>query len=254
MFIDTHLHLSKKEGVSPDEFIYNAKKVGVEYLILSCCDKESIIEGLSLIEKYDCIFLSIGFHPEYAKDITEEDLSWLKNIVHTCKKIVAIGEIGLDYHYDKEQKEIQQKLFCSQLSIAEEVHLPVVIHTRDAMQDTYDILKDYSLSGVIHCYSGSVEMAHRFIQLGYYLGIGGVVTFSNSKLYEVVLSVGLSPIVLETDSPYLAPVPYRGQMNESKYIPVIAEKISEILKIPLEEVAQTTTKNACSVFDLPIKL
>ena len=254
MFIDTHLHLSEKEGICPDQFIQNASQSGVDYLILSCCDKESIVEGLSFLEKYDCLFLSVGFHPEYAKDITDQDILWLKEVIEQNDRVVAIGEIGLDYHWDSTQKEVQKKLFRIQLSIAEEKSLPVVIHTRDAIQDTYDILREYSLSGVIHCYSGSVEMAARFIQLGYLLGIGGVVTFSNSKLYEVVKSVGLSHIVLETDSPYLAPVPYRGKINESQYIPVIAEKVAEILNTSLDEVAQTTTQNACSVFDLPLNL
>lgn len=254
MFIDTHLHLSEKEGICPDEFIQNAKEAGVSYLILSCCDKDSIVEGLSLIEKYDCLFLSVGFHPEYAKDVSEEDLLWLKDIVDTCDRVVAIGEIGLDYHWNGFEKDLQKNLFVAQLSLAQEKNLPVVIHSRDAIQDTYDLLSNYSLKGVIHCYSGSVEMARKFVQLGYFLGIGGVVTFSNSKLYKVVMEVGLFHIVLETDSPYLAPVPYRGRVNESKNIPIIAKEIASILDISLEEVAKKTTENAQSLFDLPIEL
>lgn len=254
MYIDTHLHLSKKEGIEPSIFIENARKAGVTSLILSCCDKESILEGLEFIKQYDSIFLSIGFHPEFAKEITENDLSWLESLIQSCPKVVAIGEIGLDYHWEKDAKQVQQQLFQKQLDLAQKYSLPVVIHTRDAIQDTYDILKRYSLRGDIHCYSGSVEMAENFIRLGYFLGIGGVVTFSNSKLYEVVIKVGLKHILLETDSPYLAPSPYRGSVNESKNIPVIAEHIASILKVSPKEVAEITTKNACTLFDLTSKL
>lgn len=253
MFIDTHLHLSNSEGVMPEEFIDNAKKACVDYLVLSCCDIASIKEGLEFVEKYDNLFLSIGFHPEIVNDIVDGDYDYLREVIANCSKVVAIGEIGLDYHYDKSRMEEQKNMFRKQLDIAKEFDLPVVIHTRDAIQDTYDILKEYSLNGVIHCYSGSCEMADKFIKLGYYLGIGGVVTFNNSKLYQVVERVGLTNILLETDSPYLAPVPYRGSVNESKNIPVIAKKVSEILNIEIDEVANITTSNAIKLFDLDIK-
>jgi len=254
MFIDTHLHLSEKEGVEPSEFINHAKQAGVSYFILSCCDRESILEGLSLVNQYDFIFLSIGFHPENADDISKQDLKWLEDIIQHCSKVVAIGEIGLDYHWNKENKEAQKWLFREQLELAKKYSLPIVVHTRDAIQETYDILKEYSLKGDIHCYSGSIEMAQQFIGLGYYLGIGGVVTFTNSKLYQVVESVGLDHLLLETDSPYLSPVPYRGSVNESKNVPIIALKVADILGVSLGEVAEATTRNACSLFDLPINL
>lgn len=254
MFIDTHLHLSYKEGINPKEFVENAKNAGVPYLILSCCDKNSILEGLELIKEYDNLFISVGFHPEFVSEIKDEDYSWLREIVKSNSKIVAIGEIGLDYYWEKEKAEQQKEMFRKQLDIAKEFDLPVVIHTRDSVQDTYDILTSYSLRGVIHCYSGSVEMAEKFNKLGYFLGIGGVVTFSNSKLYQVVEKVGLNNIVLETDSPYLSPVPYRGKTNESKNIPIIAEKVGEILGVTLDEVASITTDNSVKLFDLNIKL
>ena len=254
MFIDTHLHLSYHDGINPKEYIENAKNAGVPYLVLSCCDKKSIIEGLQLIREYDNLFLSIGFHPEVVGEIIQEDYNWLKEIALSCPRVVAIGEIGLDYHWEKEKSELQKEMFRAQLDIAKDLKLPVVIHTRDAIQDTYDILSKYCLRGVIHCYSESKEMAERFIKLGYLLGIGGVVTFSNSKVYQVVESVGLSNIVLETDSPYLSPVPYRGKVNESKNIPIIANRISEILNISIDEVARITTTNAIKLFDLNIKL
>lgn len=254
MFIDTHLHLSYKEGVNPDIFIQNATSANVNRLVVSCCDKESILEGLELVKQFDNVFLTVGFHPEFTDSINDDDLEWLKEIAKTCSKVVGIGEIGLDFHYVKDNVEEQKSLFKKQLEIACELDLPVVIHTRDSIQATFDILKNYSLCGSIHCYSGSVEMAREFIKLGYYLGIGGVVTFSNSKLFEVVEEVGLSSILLETDSPYLAPVPYRGKINESKNIPIIAERIANILSVSSEEVARVTTENACSLFDFENKL
>lgn len=254
MFIDTHLHLSNNEGIEPNKFIENAKNAGISYLILSCCDKNSIIEGVEFVKKYDNLFLSIGFHPEFASEIVESDYDWLREIISSCPKVVAIGEIGLDYHYGKDKTEEQKTVFRRQLDIANEFNLPVVIHTRDAIQETYDILSEYSLNGVIHCYSGSIEMAEKFIKLGYFLGIGGVVTFSNSKLYQVVKNVGLSNILLETDSPYLSPVPYRGKVNESKNILIIAKRVSEILDVSLEKVADITTENAVKLFDLNLKL
>lgn len=254
MFIDTHLHLSYNDGINPKEYIENAKNAGVSYLVLSCCDKESIMEGIKLVKEYDNLFLSIGFHPEVVSKITSEDYKWLRDVAISCKSVVAIGEIGLDYHWESENKELQKEMFRMQLNIAKELDLPVVIHTRDAIQDTYDILSEYCLRGVIHCYSGSKEMAEKFIDLGYFLGIGGVITFSNSKLYHVLEEIGLSNIVLETDSPYLSPVPYRGKVNESKNIQIIANRISEILNVSIDEVARITTTNAIKLFDLNIKL
>ena len=251
MFIDTHLHLSYKEGIVPEEFIEHAKKRGINTLIVSCCSKESIIEGLELIKKFDNLYLSVGFHPEEVSNILDEDVFWLETIIKSSSKIVAVGEIGLDYYWEKDRRCEQVSLFRSQLELAKKLNLPVVIHSREAIQETYDILSEYSLRGVIHCYSGSIEMAERFTSLGYYLGIGGVVTFSNSKLYQVVERVGLSHILLETDSPYLAPVPNRGKVNESSNIYYIAEHISKILSVSIEEVGRITSDNARRVFDLP---
>ncbi len=254
MFIDTHLHLSKNEGISPELFIKNAENVGCQAFIVSCCSKESIIEGIKLAHQFDHLYLAVGFHPEEVEKVSEEDLLWLAKIIEKEKRIVAIGEIGLDYHYTSDFKEQMRTLFEQQLQLAEKYHLPVVIHTREAIQETYDILKKYSLKGSIHCFSGSVEMAESFIRLGYFLGIGGVVTFSNSKLYQVVEKVGLSSILLETDSPYLAQSPYRGKTNHSDYLPDIIEKLAEVLHVSSEEVEKTTTKNAILLFDLPMIL
>lgn len=250
MFIDTHTHLSYSEGVNPDIFVKNALASDVKYLIVSCCSMDSIKEGLELIGKFDNIYLTIGIHPEYADSYTDDDLKYIYDVAKKNKRVVGIGEIGLDYHYSCENKDIQKSLFIKQLLIARKLNLPVVIHSRDAVSDTYDVLKTSDCNGVIHCYSGSLEMAKKYIDLGFYLGIGGVLTFTNSKLYSVIEKVGVDKLVLETDSPYLTPHPYRGGINESKYIPVIAKKIADVLNIDISDVAKVTSNNAKRIYGI----
>ena len=249
MFIDTHCHLSKEDYDDLDLVIKDNIAAGVGKIIISGCSKGSIDESLDLASKYDNVFLTLSYHPSEVDYVTDELLIDLKSKLSN-KKVVGLGEIGLDYYYGKESKEQQVLLFEKQLKIAEELGLVVVIHSRDATEDTINCLKKYNVHGVIHCFSGSVETANIYVSMGYKLGIGGVVTFKNSKLYEVVKAVGIENIVLETDSPYLAPTPFRGQKNSSKYIPLIAEKVAEILNISVEEVAKITTSNACELFDL----
>ena len=190
---------------------------------------------------------ALGIHPEIIDDI--DKLEELEKLIKN-NKIVAIGEIGLDYYWNKDNKNIQKECLNKQLDLAEKYKLPVLIHTRESIQDTLDILKKRSLKGIIHCYSGSYEMAKEFIKLGYKLGIGGVLTFKNSKLYEVIEKIELNDIVLETDSPYLTPEPYRGKQNNPYNIYYVAKKIAEIKKIQIEEVIEKTTNNAKSIFDI----
>ena len=249
MFIDTHCHLSSSDYDDIDLVINENRKAGMEKIIVSACDKKDFEEAFLLSEKYKDVFLTIGYHPEYVDDIVPADIAEL-DVLLKKEKVVGVGEIGLDYHYTKDNREAQIALFEQQLALAEKNNLPVVIHTRDATVDTINTLKKYKVKGVIHCFSGSLEVAEIYIKMGFKLGIGGVVTFSNSNLYKVVEKIGLPNIVLETDSPYLAPVPYRGKQNSSKYVPVIAQKIADILWLPLEEVASVTTSNACELFDL----
>ena len=250
MFIDTHMHISNDFGVKPDRYIENAKNNNVNIMIASFCEKYDLNKSIEYVNKYDCLYSAVGYHPEIANDIEDEDYKKLEDIVVNNKKIVAIGEIGLDYYWDKSNKDKQIEVFRKQLELAERLGYPVVIHTRDAIEETYQVLKDYKVKGVLHCFSGSLEMAEKFIRLGFLIGIGGVVTFKNSKLYKVVEKIPLESIILETDSPYLAPEPVRGSVNESCNIPIIAKKISEIKNISLEEVEEKTTKNAISLFDL----
>ncbi len=249
MYIDTHCHLSIEDYDNIDNVIKENRNNNIDKIIISGCTKSSIIESLDLSSKYADVYVTIGFHPSEADITTKDDLKFLEKSLSN-KKVVGIGEIGLDYHYGKENVERQKKLFISQLDLAKKYNLPVVIHSRDATQDTIDILKSYDLRGDIHCFSGSLETAKIYISMGYYLGIGGVVTFKNSSLYKVIEKIGLSNIVLETDSPYLSPEPFRGTKNTSKNVPIIANRIAEILNIDVSEVSRITYSNAVKLFDL----
>ena len=248
MYIDTHCHLSREDYDDIDKVIEENKNANIDKIVVSGCSRESIEEVMDLKDKYDMVYVTIGYYPEYADTITESDLDYLKSLLGE-KKIVGIGEIGLDYHYTKENKDKQIWLFEEQLKIASAFNLPVVIHSRDATMDTINTLKKYKVKGIIHCFSGSLETANIYISMGFLLGIGGVVTFKNSKLKDVVKEVPSESIVLETDSPYLAPVPFRGKINSSKYLEYIANFIAEIKNISVEELAEITSRNASSLFD-----
>ena len=249
MFIDTHCHISKEDYDDIDLVIKENIDASVDKMIVSGCEENAINESIELSKKYDSIYLTIGYHPDQVNVVDDEKLDKLKALLKT-PKVVGVGEIGLDYHYGKEDRYKQIELFEKQLKIAEEFNLPVVIHSRDATEDTINTLKKFKVKGIMHCFSGSVETAKIYVSMGFLLGIGGVVTFKNSNLYKVVEEVGLDNIVLETDAPYLAPTPYRGKQNSSKYIPIIAEKISEILGVSVDVVATKTTNNAIKLFDL----
>lgn len=251
MYIDTHCHLSKEDYDDIDLVIKENKEKNVNRIIISGCTKETIVESIALADKYQEVYLTIGYHPSEAKIITSKDLELLEDQIRSNSKVKGIGEIGLDYHYGKEDIELQKDLFRKQMKLAEKLNLPVVIHSRDATEDTISILKEFpQVIGDIHCFSGSVETAKIYVSIGYKIGIGGVVTFKNSNLYKVIEAIGIENIVLETDAPYLAPVPVRGKKNSSKYIPYIADKLSEILNIPVEKIAEITTNNAVTLFDL----
>ena len=254
MLVDSHLHLVNCGYENIDEIISRAKKNSVNYFILGGTNKEENVMNIELVNNYDCIFLTLGYHPEVANDINDEDLELLEEqILKNKDKVVAIGEIGLDYFYGKDNIGKQKDLFIKQLRIAKKYNLPVVIHTRDAINDTYNILKDEGINkGVIHCYSSSYEMALRFINLGFYLGIGGVITFKNSNLKDVVSKISLNNIVLETDSPYLSPD--RGKKNEPCNILIVANYLAELYDVSFQKVSDITTKNVFSLFDLDGRL
>ena len=248
--IDTHTHISKKYYDDIESVISRANDNGVKKIIISGCDLESNTEAVELIKKYDCLYATIGYHPDEVGKVTDKDFNKLENLVLNSDKIVGIGEIGLDYYYGKDNKREQIDLFEKQLALAEKLDIPVVIHTRDAFLDTYEILKKYKVRGIIHCFSGSLDVANKYIDLGFLLGIGGVLTFKNSKLKDVVENISLENIVLETDAPYLTPVPFRGKPNETSYVIYVAKFIAEIKNIDISEVDKITTNNAFKLFDL----
>lgn len=247
MFFDTHCHFFEEDI---DEVLKKAKQNGVFKLILGGCDKKDNLCNLSLAKEYKEIYATIGYHPDTCERINDADLKLLEEQIKN-NKIVAIGEIGLDYHYEKDNKELQKKLFTSQLDLAKKYNLPVVIHSRDAVSDTLKILKKYNLKGVMHCFSGSYEVALEYTKLGYKLGIGGVITFKNSNLKEVIKKIGLDNIVLETDSPYLSPI--RGEKNDPSNILIIAKYISELFGVTLQDISLITNKNVEEVFGINCK-
>lgn len=250
MYIDTHCHLQSKYYENIDAVIKDNRKAGIDKIIVSGCEICEIKEVIEYAKKYDDVYLTLGFHPEYADSINDIDISWLKEVVKNNNKVIGIGEIGLDYYYSKENRDRQINLFRKMLELASELNLPVVIHSRNATLDTINILKEYNVVGVIHCFSGSLETANEYIKMGYYLGIGGVVTFKNSNLRDILKELSLDNIVLETDSPYLTPTPFRGKINSSKNIPLIAEELSNIFSVTCEEVSRRTINNTKSIFNI----
>lgn len=245
--IDTHAHIISEFYDDIDKLIEELKNKDI-LKVINCADSvETSKEVLNIYRKYEGYLLpAIGIHSENVDIGSVEDIELLlKN-----NKVFAIGEIGLDYHYNDENKEEQKKVFIEQLDLALKYDLPVIIHIREAMQECFDILKTKKNKGIIHCFSGSYEMAREYIKLGYKLGIGGVLTFKNSKLYEVIEKIDLKDIVLETDSPFLSPEPYRGKKNKPCNVLYVAKRIAEIKNISLEEVINTTTTTAKQIFDI----
>ena len=213
-------------------------------------DKESSLKALELSKKYDFIYLSVGLHPSEVKKEEDKELIWLKDILNN-EKVISIGEIGLDYYWDKTFKEEQKHYFKKQIELAKEYNLPIIVHCRDAVQDCFDILKDSNVKGVMHCYSGSLEMAKEFIKRGYYLGIGGVVTFKNAvEIKRVVEEIDINFLLSETDSPYLTPVPFRGKLNQPAYTKYVVEEIAKIKNLPMEKVEETLEENTKRLFNI----
>ncbi len=249
MFIDTHCHIFSEYYDDIDKVISECRDNNIDKIIVNGSNIKSNIEVMELANKYDIVYAAIGFHPTELDDFKEKYFRFLEENINNSK-VVAIGEIGLDYHYDNTDKEKQIMVFRRQLDIANKYNKPIIVHSRDSIQDTYNILKQYKVKGSIHCFSGSVEMAREFIKLGYKLGIGGIITYKNAKtIKEVVRDIDLSYILLETDSPYLTPSPYRGESNSPKYIPLIAEAIADIKDVSIVDISRVTTANAEAIFD-----
>ena len=248
MFVDTHCHLYRSYYEDLDDVIDQIKESEIYRVINNGCDQKSNIEVLELVGKYDLIYGALGIHPESANEYTQEDLDYIEEHIKD-NKIIAIGEIGLDYYWVKDNKDKQKELFEYQLKLAEKYNVPVIIHSREATQDTIDILKKYNVKGIIHSFSGSYEVAQIYIKMGFLLGINGVITFKNCNLKDVIEKVDVKNIVLETDSPYLTPVPNRGKRNDPTKVMDIAKFISDIKGITLEELSKEINGNLSKVFD-----
>ena len=247
MFTDSHCHITNEDYENIDLIVKISKEKGIYKIINNGTDQNTNIEVLKLSKKYSNIYAAIGIHPEFANDYNEEDINFIEMNIDN---IIAIGEIGLDYHYGN-NKDKQKQLFETQLKIAEKYNKPVIIHSREATEDTINILKKYNgLKGTIHCFTGSLETAKIYLNLGYKIGIGGVLTFKNSKLYKVIEALPTASFVIETDSLYLCPEPKRGQKNEPANIIYIAKYICKIKNITLQDLSCITEKNIRDIFDI----
>ena len=251
MWIDTHCHLASKEFEADlQEVFTRAKENGVEGFIVIGA------EALSLADQNPSIWVAVGIHPHDAAKASQGYLDELKKFA-AHKKVVAIGEIGLDYHYDHSPRDVQQKVFAEQLQLAKELNLPVSIHSREAWDDTIRIIKEAGelpKGGVFHCFGGNLQEAHQAIDLGFTLSISGIVTFKKAQtLLEVVEKITLEKIVIETDAPFLAPVPYRGKRNEPAFVKLVGEKIAEIRKMAVEEVSRIIKNNTNNLFHLSLR-
>ena len=252
-FIDTHCHLDKLDS-TPEEAVNEAKDAGVKRMLTISVDEPSLDFVSNAVQQFPEVYGSVGFHPHDASAMSDSLENKIRQLAQDEDKVIAIGEIGLDYHYLYCPVEVQQRVFRQQLMLAEELNLPVVMHSREAEADTLNILKENPVKslGVAHSFTSSFEMARTLVEMGWYLGINGIVTFKNAEdLREVVRWLPLEKLLLETDSPFLTPVPFRGKPNKPAHIPVIATFIAELRDISLQELAEQTNENAQRLFKLP---
>ena len=258
MLFDTHAHLNDDAYLEDlEETIARAKEAGVKLINIVGFDDKSIQKALEITAKYDFLYLTVGWHPVEAIDFTDEKYEMIKNIALTNDKVVAIGEIGLDYHWDKSPKDVQKEVFRRQIQLAQEVNKPIVIHTRDAMADTIQILQEEKASeigGIMHSFSGSVESMNIMLKENFYISLGGPVTFKNAKTpKEVAKACPLDRLLIETDCPYLTPTPYRGKRNEPAYVHYVAQEIADLKEMSYEQLTKQTFNNACTLFGLEEK-
>ncbi|WP_280772206.1 TatD family hydrolase [Salipaludibacillus daqingensis] len=254
MLFDTHVHLNADQFEDDvEEVITRARDVGVENMVVVGFDEKTIKIAMALVEKHDFLYAAVGWHPVDAIDLTEEYLTWIEKLADH-PKVVAIGETGLDYHWDKSPKDVQKEAFRKQIHLAKRVKLPIIIHDREAHQDIVDILKEENaedVGGIMHCFGGSVEIAQQCLKMNFHISFGGPVTFKNAKRpKEVAKEVPINRLLIETDAPFLAPHPYRGKRNEPSYVKLIAEQIAELREVRYEEIAKETTANAKRLFGI----
>ncbi len=252
MLFDTHTHLDdKKFDKDRSAVIDSLKSEGVSLLVNIGADMKSSENSIALSEKYDFIYASVGVHPSDTKDLTDEDIQKLEKMSRH-EKVVAIGEIGLDYYWDEPERDIQKKWFIKQLALAKDLNMPYIIHDRDAHSDTIEIIKKVGYTnGVMHCFSGSAEFAQEVIKMGMYVSLSGTVTFKNAQKTKAVAGVvPLDKLLIETDSPYLTPEPFRGKRNNSGYLKYTAQKIAEIRNMEFEEIAKITMENGKRFYNI----
>lgn len=251
--VDSHSHIDdEKFDIDREEVVSLFDENKIDFIVDPASDVKSSEKIVEIVKKFSRVYGAVGIHPHEVEDITDDDLKKIYNLSFS-NKIVAIGEIGLDYYYDNSPREKQKEIFRKQLEIAKKRNLPVIIHTREAMQDTFDILSEFKgdITGVMHCYTGSFEMAEKFIDLGFYISISGVVTFKNAtNVREMAKKIPLDNLLIETDSPYLTPEPNRGKRNESKFVWLVAQKLSELKNIEINNLIYNTNSNARNLFKI----
>ena len=250
MYFESHAHYDDERfDEDRDTLLASFPAEGIETVVNASSDIKSSKASIALSEKYPFFYAAVGVHPHEVENIIEADIDELREL-SKHPKVVAIGEIGLDYYYDLSPRDLQRHWFKRQLELADELKMPVIIHSRDAAQECFDIIKNSNVrNGVIHCYSGSAEMAEEYIKMGFYIGVGGSLTFKNNKKgVETVERIPIEKILIETDSPYLAPVPYRGKRNDSRLLKYVVERISQIKNIPENDICNITKNNAQNLF------
>ncbi|MEW6061555.1 MAG: TatD family hydrolase [Bacteroidota bacterium] len=263
MFIDSHCHLFYPDFHNDvGDVIERAQQTGVQYFIVPATNHRTAEEAIRLAEQYPSIFVAVGFHPLDLNEYSEERLNVIETLV-SHPRVVAIGEIGIDYFYDTSPREYQKEIFARQIELAVRKNLPIIVHTRESVQDAIDIVVTYAKKfpqwksdgkrGVFHCFTGNAQQARMLFEHHFLISFPGPITFKKSTMPEVLSEIGISNIMVETDSPFLTPVPHRGKRNEPSYIPLIARKIAETLNISVDEVAEKTTANAVELFRLPIQ-
>lgn len=254
MLFDTHVHLNAEQyNEDLEEVIERAQSEGVATVVVVGFDRPTIKKAMELADQYSFVYASIGWHPVDAIDMTDEDLAWIEELA-AHPKVVALGEMGLDYHWDKSPKDIQKEVFRKQIALAKRVKLPIIIHNREATQDIVAILKEEGaeeVGGIMHCFSGSAETAEECMKMNFYISFGGPVTFKNAKnVKETAAEIPLDRLLVETDCPYLTPHPFRGKRNEPAYVKLVAEELARIKNLSFEEIAEITTNNAKKIFGI----
>lgn len=254
MLFDTHVHLNARQFMEDrEEVIQSAFDAGVKYMVVVGFDHETIPLAIEIAEQYDSIYAAIGWHPVDAIDMTDEDFKWIEELC-SHPKVVALGEMGLDYHWDKSPKDVQKDVFRKQINLAKKVNMPIIIHNREATEDIIKILKEENakeVGGIMHCYNDSVKYVQDCLDMNFYMSFGGTVTFKNAPLpQEAVLEVPDNRLLIETDAPFLAPHPNRGKRNEPAYVKLVAERIADLRGVSYEEISSMTTQNAFDFFGI----